>query len=73
MKTIIQVAISVIILILLTSLIMPTDDSDFSKWKRSGLRIHVDAKTGVQYMSTFFGGPTPRLNADGSLMIQKGK
>jgi hypothetical protein len=44
------------------------DDTDASKWNRSGMRIHTDAKTGVQYLSTAGGGLTPRLNADGSIM-----
>ena len=32
------------------------DDSDFSGKDRSGLRIHTDAKTGIQYLSAPQGG-----------------
>ena len=32
------------------------DDSDFSGWKRSGLQLHTDAKTGIQYFSDGKGG-----------------
>ena len=49
----------------------PTDDSDFSAQQRSGLRVHTDAKTGVQYLSTLEGGLTPRLTAEGKVVIVK--
>jgi len=32
------------------------DDSDTSKWNRSGLKIHRDAKTGIEYLSDGRGG-----------------
>lgn len=32
------------------------DDSDIGGWNRSGLTIHTDAKTGVQYLSDGRGG-----------------
>lgn len=32
------------------------DDSDQDAWNRSGLTIHTDAKTGVQYLSDGHGG-----------------
>ena len=32
------------------------DDSDRDAWHRSGLTIHTDAKTGVQYLSDGKGG-----------------
>lgn len=44
------------------------DSSDKDKWHRSGLSIHVDAATGVNYVSTF-GGLCVRLNADGTPFI----
>lgn len=43
----------------------PTDSTDLSRWGRSGLRLHIDAATGCHYVSTLFGGPTPRLGRDG--------
>lgn len=33
-----------------------TNDSDYSRWQRSGLEVHRDAKTGVEYLSTPGGG-----------------
>lgn len=36
------------------------DDSDVSRWKRSGLKIYTDAKTGVQYLSDGHGGLVKR-------------
>jgi hypothetical protein len=41
------------------------DDSDTSARERSGLAIHTDAKTGVQYVSTPGGGLHVRVDADG--------
>ena len=32
------------------------DDSDHDAWNRSGLTIHTDAKTGVEYLSDGQGG-----------------
>lgn len=43
------------------------DDTD-SHEKRSGMRPHVDALTGCQYLSTPGGGITPRLDAQGRHM-----
>lgn len=65
------IAITVLFLILygfisLVSLIItPIDNSDKSFFKRSDLKIHTDYKTGCQYLSTFWGGITPRLDKDG--------
>lgn len=33
--------------------------------KRSGLKLHTDAQTGCQYLSTAGGGVTPRISAGG--------
>ena len=41
--------------------IQPVDDSDVSKFDRSGLRIHTDAKTGIEYLSTADGALIPRI------------
>ena len=32
------------------------DDSDSNGWNRSGLKIHLDAKTGIEYLSDGKGG-----------------
>ena len=56
-----KIFIYIIILTLLFNLCRKTwglgmDDSDTSKWERSGLRIHTDHKTGLQYLSDGNGG-----------------
>jgi hypothetical protein len=33
-----------------------TDDSDKDGWNRSGLKVHKDAKTGIEYLSDRHGG-----------------
>lgn len=45
------------------------DDSDSGRLSPSGMRIHTDAKTGVQYLSRD-GALIPRLHADGSLVTK---
>lgn len=49
-----------------------TDDSDIDKWNRSGLRIYTDNKTGVQYLRAG-NALTPRLDADGKLIVEEVK
>ena len=63
-----KVLIIFIMAMFLLILISPTDDSDLSWYKRSGLRIHTDYKTGLQYFATMDGGITPRLNINGEQM-----
>ena len=41
------------------------DDSDQFEGERSGMVIYTDYKTGCQYLSQLFGGPTPRLDHTG--------
>lgn len=43
----------------------PTDSTDYSTSDRSGLKLHTDAMTGCQYLSTSGGGITPRLDRNG--------
>lgn len=43
----------------------PTDSTDISRTDRSGLKLHTDAMTGCQYLSTSGGGITPRLDSQG--------
>lgn len=40
------------------------DDTD-APGRHSGLIIYTDNKTQLQYIGSFFGGPTPRLAVDG--------
>ena len=52
--------------------IVPTDSTDKSRWKRSGLGIHTDHATGVQYVKAgYFGEITPRIDKDGKPYIGK--
>lgn len=43
----------------------PTDDSDKSAEIRSGMKVHTDYKTGLQYLSDGRGGLMPRISEDG--------
>lgn len=45
---------------LLWHAIAPIDDSDFSRWNRSGVKIVTDAKSGQQYLVTPEGGIVER-------------
>jgi len=38
------------------------DDSDVDGWNRSGLKVHTDSKTGLQYLSDGRGGMVLRDN-----------
>jgi hypothetical protein len=42
------------------------DTDDVVNGVRSEMRLHTDYGTGCQYLSTFLGGVTPRLDADGN-------
>ena len=45
-----------VLLLLRIMLSIGVDDSDQNGWKRSGLKIHKDAKTGIEYLSDGNGG-----------------
>lgn len=47
------------------SVMQPRDSTD-SGSTRSGLGLHVDAKTGCHYLSTARGGITPRYDRNGT-------
>lgn len=49
----------------------PTDSTDYSTSDRSGLKLHTDAMTGCQYLSTSGGGITPRLDRNGHQVCQQ--
>lgn len=49
-----------------------TDDSDLSRFKRSGLKLHTDYKTGCQYFSSSRGGVYPRLDRNGKQICDTG-
>lgn len=42
-----------------------TDDTDYDGRNRSGLSLHTDAKTGVQYLSDGKGGMHVRIGTNG--------
>jgi len=44
------------------------DSTDKSGWNRSGITLHTDVKTGLQYLSGDNGGLTPRLDKQGKHM-----
>ena len=44
------------VVLLLFGLFIPTDDSDVNWYNRSGMTIHTDNKTGLEYLSTPNGG-----------------
>ncbi|MCK5610675.1 hypothetical protein KAR91_52870 [Candidatus Pacearchaeota archaeon] len=67
---------AIVLLITFTSLIFygylrGIDNSDIDRLNRSGLKIHTDQLTGVQYLSVVGGGVTPRLDGDGQLMFER--
>lgn len=51
----------------------PTDDSDLSAAKRSGMRIRIDYLTGCQYLESTKGSFTPRLDKTGFPLCSKDK
>jgi hypothetical protein len=55
----------VIIMFLLQFLPIARDDSDGAWPNRSGLKPATDALTGCQYLKTWSGSITPRLDANG--------
>ena len=54
-----------------TLTIKSIDDSDVSRWKRSGMRVYTDNLTGIQYLSVPGGGITPRMGIDGKFIVVK--
>jgi len=49
------------------------DNTDLNGWNRSGMTLHIDYKTGVQYLSDGDGGMVPRVDKDGNLVIYGGR
>lgn len=45
------------------------DSTDKSKWNRSGLKLMIDNKTGVNYLSDGKGGMHVRIDAQGKPII----
>jgi len=62
-----------ILLFVYNGFIKNIDETDLTRWKRSGVKLRIDYGTGVQYLESRTGYLTPRLNADGSVMIIRKK
>lgn len=62
--------IAITVLSIAFSFFSPTDSTDYSRTDRSGLKLHTDAMTGCQYLSTSGGGITPRLDNRGHHVCQ---
>ena len=66
MKIFLTILVALIIWNIVRSLLgLGLDDSDYSKHKRSGMKIYTDYKTGVQYLSAPFGGLCVRVDENG--------
>lgn len=63
----VPIALAVIFTLLISEFGWFTDATDVDGWHRSGMSLHTDAATGVQYLSDGRGGLTPRLLPDGKL------
>jgi len=60
-----KAACYLLVILLLIQLIQKVDSTDYSWYRRSNLRLHVDSEYGCHYLSTRGGGVTPRLDAEG--------
>lgn len=56
---------TVVIVFLIQSI--KVDKTDHNLLNRSDLKLHTDYGTGNQYLSTFWGGITPRLDKNGNI------
>lgn len=53
---------------------VPLDSTDdHNTGTRSGMRVLIDHGTGLQYLNTWGGGLTPRLDVDGKHMRATGR
>lgn len=54
------------------------DDSDYNSKNKSGLTVHIDARTGCHYLQShgifgFGSSLTPRLDGDGNQIVEHKK
>jgi hypothetical protein len=49
-----------VLVVLMNTFGLHLDDSDNGGWGRSGLKVHRDAKTGIEYLSDGRGGMVKR-------------
>lgn len=66
-RTLVSMALGFLVALAMAVTASPTDDSDAGPDRRSGMRIHTDHKTGLQYLGAG-GCVTPRVDADGRHM-----
>ena len=64
-KYLLTVVAPVALFFTLGAYLSPTDSTDGSWSKRSGISLHIDHETGCHYLGTLFGALTPRLDRDG--------
>lgn len=64
-ERLIATMLTLIVVIDIYNAMQPGDSTD-SDSARSGLSLHVDAKTGCHYLGTARGGITPRYDRDGN-------
>jgi len=57
-----------VMVIVAFSVLRPIDSMDIGRLSRSGLAVHLDNKTGCQYLSTNSGGLMPRMTSHGTHM-----
>ena len=60
--------IFIVVSTLVVLLPLGRDNTDPGWPGRSGMRLHIDAATGCEYLSNPGGGITPRVNSKGSHM-----
>lgn len=65
------VILAILALALIVSAGSRRDDTDAAEGHRSGMRPHVDARTGCHYLSKPFGGITPRMGPDGKQICER--
>jgi len=72
-----MITLTVLALILVVDFLRPTDDTDKSRFKRSGMYLYIDHGTGCHYLAGdgFFGKQVliPRLDKNGKHVCEGGK
>jgi len=72
MKLKTKIWLGIFIILMAFNFLRSTDDTDKSRWTRSGLVLYTDYATGIQYVKGgLLGGLSPRLNSEGKIMRSK--
>ncbi|WP_336187191.1 hypothetical protein [Pseudomonas aeruginosa] len=72
MNTFIGICLGFFLCMFLNAAVRNERDSTDAPGGRSGMRLHTDHATGLQYLSVPGGGITPRLGLDGKQMRADG-